>query len=188
MSKLDEAFAGLAAAFAELRSRWYVFGAQAAILHGVARATADIDVTLDPAEHETSVIAATLSAHGFSLRIEDPDFVAHTRVLPVVHVPTGVPVDVVLAGPGIEELFFARVVERTIGTVLVPVASPEDVIVMKILAGRPKDIEDVRGIVSAKPHLDVSSVRETLCLLEAALDQSDLSPLFEQVWSARRGR
>jgi hypothetical protein len=64
------------------------------------------------------------------------------------------------------------------------VISPEDLIVTKVLAGRPKDIEDVRGIVhERRASLDEGRVRRTLGLLEQALGQSDLLPAFERVWS-----
>lgn len=186
MSALAETLESLGASFGELGVSWYVFGAQAAILHGVARATADIDVTVDLGEEPTEVLARSLGAHGFVLRVPDDTFVAQTRVLPVTH-SSGVPVDVVLAGPGLEALFFDRVVFRTVGGVKVPVASAEDIIVMKVLAGRAKDLDDVRGIVSVKrATLDIEQVRETLRLLEGALDQSDLLPIFEQILVARR--
>jgi hypothetical protein len=132
MSGLAETLGSLSAAFGDLGARWYVFGAQAAILHGVARATADIDVTVDIGELATGVLAASLRAHGFALRVSDDAFVAQTRVLPVAHA-SGVPVDVVLAGPGLEALFFERLVFRKVGGVNVPVASAEDIIVMKVL-------------------------------------------------------
>jgi hypothetical protein len=186
-SKLVETFEALSATFEELAVRWYVFGAQAAIFHGITRATADIDVTVDAGDHPTADVAASLTAHGFTLRVADPAFVEQTRVLPVVHA-VGVPVDVVLAGPGIEELFFGRVVHRRVGQAEIPIASAEDIVIMKVLAGRPKDLEDVRGIISANRALDVSRVRETLLLLEGALDQSDLTPLFEGIWQASRKR
>ena len=172
MSGLVEALKSLAAAFAQLGVRWYVFGAQAAILHGAARATADIDVTVDLAEQTTEVLATALRAQGFALRFTDDAFVAQTRVLPVTH-SSGVPVDVVLSGPGLEELFFEGVVFRTVGGARVPVASAEDIIVMKVLAARAKDLDDVRAVVSAKGGtLDVARIRATLALLEEALDQS----------------
>ncbi len=54
------------------------------------------------------------------------------------------------------------------------------VIVTKILAGRPKDIDDVRGILrERKSSLNLDLIRETLGLLDQALDRSDLSPLLE---------
>ena len=186
MSGLDDTLKSLSASFSELGVRWYVFGAQAAILHGVARATADIDVTVDLGDHETGWLASSLRGHGFALRVSDDAFVAQTRVLPVAH-SSGVPVDVVLAGPGLEQLFFDRIVFRTIGGLTVPVASAEDIVVMKVLASRAKDLDDVRGIVSAKRgHLDIEQIRATLRLLEGALDQSDLLPVFERLLVARR--
>jgi hypothetical protein len=62
----------------------------------------------------------------------------------------------------------------------VPVARAEDIVVMKILAERPKDIEDVVSILAAHPDLDLDLVRSTLRLLEEALDQSDLLPALER--------
>jgi hypothetical protein len=89
---------------------------------------------------------------------------------------------VVLAGPGLEELFFDRLVHRSVGNLKIPVASAEDSIVMKILAGRAKDLDDVRAILSAKrATLDHETIEQTLLLLQGALDQSDLLPLFEQL-------
>ncbi len=62
----------------------------------------------------------------------------------------------------------------------VPVISPEDLIVSKVLAGRPKDLEDLRGILrERRESLDLEQIRETIGLLEQALGQSDLLPVFE---------
>ena len=181
--------AALAEAIAAVGARWYLFGAQAALIWGRPRLTADVDVTvrLDPEEPDALVRA--FAQRGFRLRV-DPgdDFVRRTRVLPFVFEPNGLPVDVVLAGPGLEELFLSRVVPVRVGSVIVPVISPEDLIVTKILAGRPKDVEDVRGILLERGgQLDLGTVRATLALLEAALGQSDLQPAFEaELARARR--
>ena len=113
--------AALAGALARLRARWYVFGAQAVVLWGRPRLTADIDVTvrMDPEEPERLVEA--LAAAGFSVRIgAPPDFVRLTRVLPFVHDASGLPLDIVLAGPGLEELFLSRAVPVTIGDLAYP--------------------------------------------------------------------
>lgn len=45
----------------------------------------------------------------------------------------------------------------------------------KVLAGRPKDLEDVRGVLLERlDTLDLAMIRGTLGLLEDALSQSDL--------------
>ena len=103
--------AALAEALGAIGARWYLFGAQAALIWGRPRLTADVDVTvrLDPEDPDALVRA--FAEHGFRLRV-DPrdDFVRRTRVLPFVFSPNGLPVDVVLAGPGLEELFLSRAV------------------------------------------------------------------------------
>jgi hypothetical protein len=174
-------FAAVAEALAAVGARWYLFGAQAALIWGRPRLTADVDVTVRLEPEDPDALVRAFARHGFRLRV-DPgdDFVRRTRVLPFVFEPNGLPVDVVLGGPGLEELFLSRAVPVRVGSVTVPVISPEDLIVTKILAGRPKDIEDVRGILLERvAQLDLATIRATLGLLEAALGQSDLQPAFE---------
>jgi hypothetical protein len=85
--------------------RWCVFGAQAVVLHGVPRLSADVDVTLALVPDAPERFADEMRAAGFELRVDDPEFVRRTRVMPFVHDPTGMPLDVVLAGSGLEEEF-----------------------------------------------------------------------------------
>lgn len=109
-------------------------------------------------------------------------FTERTRVIPFVHTPTALPLDIVLAGPGIEDQFFDRAQSREVEGTIVRLASPEDLIVMKLLAGRPKDVEDVSAIVAAYGDgLDTEYIERTLALLEDALAQNDLRPTFRQI-------
>lgn len=188
-SPVAEIFAALDRAFRDLGGRWYLFGAQAALLYGVTRVTADVDVTFDPGGREIDEIVRRLATAGFSSRTADPRAMAdRMRVLPVVHVDTAIPVDIILAGPGLEMLFLSRVEMHEIGGLRVPVARAEDLIAMKILAGRPKDFEDVVAVLAAAPRVDLGLVRETLALLEQALSRSDLVPHLEQAIARARGR
>lgn len=190
-SPVVELLAHLAAGLQEIDAPWYLFGARAAILHGVARLTADVDVTVRLPDSTTGdMLARALERHGFRLRVSEPDFVARTRVMPFVHEATGLPLDVVLAGPGLEDQFFERVVIREVDGLRVPVASAEDVVVMKVLAGRPKDQDDVVAIAAAQGEtLNERAVRTTLEALERALAQNDLVPAFDAALArARRVR
>ena len=74
--------------------RWCVFGAQAVVVYGVPRLSADVDVTLALVPDAPERFARDMQAAGFSLRVSDPDFVRRTRVMPFVHEPTGMPLDV----------------------------------------------------------------------------------------------
>jgi hypothetical protein len=179
-SPVGELLADLAAALGPTGVGWYLFGAQAAIVYGAARLTADVDVTVRLPDSMSSLqLSQHLANRGFEPRISDPAFIERTRVIPFAHVATTLPLDVVLAGPGIEDQFLSRLQVHTIEDVQVHVASPEDVILMKILAGRPKDLEDVRSVVAALgARLDSDYIERTLKMLEEALSQSDLLPAW----------
>jgi hypothetical protein len=159
---------------------WYVFGAQVAILWGRPRLTEDVDITVRLRYEDVTAFCRDMEKAGFQLKVSDPEFLARTRILPFLYVPSLLPLDVVLAGPGIEDQFFQRAVRVEIGDITAPVASPEDLIVMKILAGRTKDIDDVQAVLAERSAtLDMPYIRSTLAALEQALDQSDMLPLLE---------
>jgi hypothetical protein len=161
---------------------WYLFGAQAVIAYGVPRLSADVDVTLRLTPDAPDRFAEEMASTGFQLRVADPEFVRRTRVMPFVHVATGMPVDVVLAGSGLEDEFLARTRILDIGGAAVPTIDREDLIIAKVLAGRPKDLEDARGVwrIHAR-ELDEQRIASVLRQLEEALGQSDLLPAFESI-------
>jgi hypothetical protein len=185
-----ELLRGLTAVLDRLGAAWYVFGAQAVLLWGRPRFTADIDVTVRMDPEDPRRLVDALERAGFTLRVAADDaFVARTRVLPFIHTETHWPLDIVLAGPGLEEQFIARAVIVDLGGVRVPVIRAEDLIVTKVLAGRPKDIEDVRSVLLERvDRLDLASIRETLRLLEEALSLGDLLPVFEAELANVRSR
>jgi hypothetical protein len=159
-----------------------LFGAQAVQIWGIPRLSADVDVTIRLRSQGVGPFVAAMRDAGFTMRVPDPEgFSAEMRVLPFLHEASRIPLDAILAGPGPEEEFLARARVVAIEGVRVPVISPEDLVVTKILAGRPKDLEDVRGILrQAGAKFEPERVRSLLTSLEAALDRSDLRPLFEE--------
>jgi hypothetical protein len=109
--------------------------------------------------------------------------------MPFVHQATGMPLDVVLAASGLEDDFLARAVEVDVDGTIVPVIHLEDLIIAKILAGRPKDIEDVRNLWRVHcSTADRSRITHVLTTLEEALAQSDLVPAFEAIVEDQRPR
>lgn len=75
-------------------------------------------------------LVACLRQAGFRARFSGAKFIEQTRVLPVVHGETGIAADLVLSGPGLEELFLKRSVQHKLGDVRLPVARLEDVVAM----------------------------------------------------------
>ena len=167
--------------------RWYLFGAQAVVAYGVPRFSADVDVTVQLEPEQPERFIHDMEAGGFQLRVDDPDFVRRTRVMPFVHVATGMPLDVVLAGSGLEDEFLARAAATDIAGVSVPLIHLDDLLIAKSLAGRPKDIEDARTLWRLHgPRVDRRRIRRLLRSLEEALGQSDLLSAFEAI--AAEGR
>ena len=184
-SPIAELLADLGRAFAAAGIDWYLFGAQAAICYGVARLTADVDVTARVPPTVDAGWIEIIESHGFTRRFTDAGFTRRSRVIPIVHHATGLPVDIVLAGPGLEEQFLARAAMQRIDDVEVPVIDISDLVVLKVLAGRPKDVEDLAVLIRLnEASIDHARVRAVLRDLENALGQSDLLRTFEAV---RRG-
>lgn len=175
-SPIFDLFRDLNAALSTLQVRWYVFGAQAAILYGSSRLTADADATVMLEPDATDELLRLLFKNGF--RARSPQFkemAEQQRVVLLLHESSGVPLDLVLGGRGIEEEFCSRVVLHDMGGDQIPVISPEDLIAVKILAGRAKDMEDVKAVLDAnRGRLNLDLVATTLRRLELALDRSDL--------------
>jgi hypothetical protein len=173
------AFADLARA---AKLRWYVFGAQAVNVHGFPRATADLDITIDLGARTPASLVRALREAGFVPRFADEHFVATTRVIPVVHRDSALPIDVVLAGPGLEQQFLDEVELHRIGRRSIPILSLENLIVTKMLAGRTRDLEDVRELI-ARRSVDHARIEALLELIEDALGQSDLRPAYRKLRS-----
>ena len=169
------------AAFASKeRLRWYVFGAQAVAFYGVQPNSADLDITIDLGERMMAALVEPLARAGFVARFADAAFAAATRVFPLVHESSGWPVDLILAGPGLEQLFLDNVRMHQVARRSIRVLAPEHLIVTKLLAQRPKDLEDIRGMLRVST-IDHAIVDELLAQLEEALGQSDLRPLYTRL-------
>jgi hypothetical protein len=92
------------------------------------------------------------------------------------------------AGSGLEDEFLDRARAVDVGGAIVPLIDPEDLIIAKVLAGRPKDMEDAHGLWRLRGReLDVGRIRGTLRLLEEALTQSDLLSAFESILGRASG-
>lgn len=188
---VSRALVDLARAFEALGVQWYVFGAQAVIAAGVPRLTADIDVTVAVPSGGPMALLTALERSGLRLReVGDvATFIAETRVIPVVHVASNVPVDVVLAGPGPEEDMMERAQLRQVGPAQIPFVDLADLIALKILAGRDKDLEDVRLLIRASPpELSLDIARQRVAHLGALIDDSTLLTTFDRVVGAQRRR
>ena len=67
-------------------------------------------------------------------------------------------------------------------------ATPEDLVVMKMVAHRPQDLIDVESILDAQPRVDLRRVRRWLSEFAAALETPELLEVLEAILARRRRR
>jgi hypothetical protein len=128
-----------------------VIGGQAVLVYGEPRLTRDIDITLGVDVDELERVQKAIAALRLSPLSEDPrSFVQSTHVLPLLHVESGIRIDLIFSFSTYEREALKRVDTRRILGNEVPYASIEDVLIHKMVAGRPRDIEDVRGILARR--------------------------------------
>jgi hypothetical protein len=156
-----------------------VIGGQAVLLYGEPRLTRDIDVTLGVGTDRLNSVLALLGE--IPLRPLPPDlevFVGRTMVLPALHEASGVRVDLIFSFTPFEHEAIARARAVPLGGQQVRFASPEDVIILKIFAGRPRDLEDVAAIVRNQPELDRAYIRRWLEEFDAGSEKPEFLARF----------
>lgn len=141
----------IAALSRELKTRsigFMLIGGQAVLAHGEPRLTEDIDLTLAATPERTADLVAVCGALGLTPIPSDVSaFVAETFVLPARHVLTGFRVDFIFSSTSYERSAIGRAVLIAIAGESVPFAAAEDLVIHKLFAARPRDLEDVAGIV-----------------------------------------
>lgn len=101
---------------------------------------ADVPAVLVDLARTFRALVDGLLEHGFALR-EVGDvrrFIADTRVVPAVHRRSRLPVDVVIAGPGLEEEMRSRARMRVVRRTRIPFVDLADLVVLEVLASARK--------------------------------------------------
>lgn len=156
-----------------------VIGGIAATFRGEARFTADVDLVVGIDLEEALQLLARLPNSPFQPLFPDVEEVLQTSfLLPLRHSTTHVSVDIAVGMSGFERQAISRASEIELPDCRLPVVSAEDLILMKLLASRPRDTDDVRNIMLRQgPALDWNYLLEIGQQLQQAVDQDLLSEL-----------
>ena len=170
----------LAQALERAHIPYMVIGGQAVLVYGEPRLTRDIDVTLNLEPVQLPLVMGVVQRMDLRVLVENPAaFVEKTWVLPTWHESSGLRVDFIFSWTPYEAQAIDRARTVAIGGVPVRFAAPEDLIIHKILAGRPRDLEDVRTILR-KQSVDIAYIRRWLPLF-ADVAEHDIVEVFEQL-------
>jgi hypothetical protein len=164
-----------------------LIGGIAASMLGRARLTQDVDALVFIPEVEWAMAISTAADHGIVPRIEDPlQFARRSRMLLLMHSASKIDIDVSLGGLSFEREALERAQVHQMGAVRLRLPSVEDLLIMKAFAHRPKDMEDIKGLLDAHPEADLSRVRQWVKEFATAMTMPDLLEDFEKIVARRK--
>jgi len=167
----SELLARIAEALDSAKIRYMVIGGQAVILYGEPRATKDIDITLGAGIDRLGDVERAVASLGLRPLVDPATFTQETMVLPCADPSTGIRIDFILSNSEYERQALGRARAVRLEGADVRFASVEDLIVHKIVAGRARDLEDVRRVLSKNPAADTKYIESWLEKFSATLGE-----------------
>jgi len=163
---------------------YMIIGGQAVLLYGEPRMTRDIDVTLGLGTDRLGDLLGVIRKLALKPLPDDLEsFVKETMVLPTLDENSGIRVDFIFSFTPYEKEAIKRARKVMILGQEVNFASPEDLIIHKIFAGRPRDLEDVKSVLQKNPGLDARYIRNWLQQFVEASEGKHFVKTFEDLFS-----
>lgn len=148
-----------------------IIGGQAALLYREPRFTNDIDITLGVGIEDSDILIQLCHELDFKILVDNHlDFLSQTMVLPVIDQISNFRIDFIFSFTQYERNAIERANIVNIDGSDVCFCSLEDIIILKVFAGRPRDIDDVKTIIRKNPDFDKKLVIEDLNVLGNAVD------------------
>lgn len=189
VAPLRAALGDIVAWLRDQRVSGVLIGGVAASILGRPRVTRDVDVLAMLEEGRWAEFLNVGERFGLAPRRSDClAFAQESRVLLLRHQSSGIDVDVVFGSLAFEQETVDRAEWVEAAGLRLPLPAPEDLIVMKALAGRPRDMADVEGLLDANPRLDRKRILDLLRPLAAALDMPDIADDLEAMLRRREAR
>lgn len=152
-----------------------IIGGVATSLLGTPRLTADVDAMLLLDIDNLPELMRVAHQEGLIPRIENVEaFVSQSRVLLLQHQASGINVDISLGLLPFEYEAVERSQLHQAGSLQIRLPTPEDLIILKAVAHRPKDLQDIREMVSRHPHLDTKRIKNWVESFAQVLEMPEL--------------
>jgi len=160
---------------AKFDNRGVIIGGIAVGFLGRPRFTEDVDAMFLLSTQDIPKFLEAAKNENIGPRIPNADeFARKNRVLLLRHIPTETHIDISLGIMPFEEEMVERSIVQSTTTLSVRLPSPEDLIIMKAVAHRPKDLEDIRTIVDKNPHLDLPRIEKWVKQFAEVLEMPSL--------------
>lgn len=160
---------------AQTNSQGIIIGGIAVSLLGRARFTEDIDAIIFTDEERLPEFLEIAKKYSLIPRINNvEEFASRTRVLLLQYAPDMLNVDISLGALPFEKEAMERSQLVKSGGVSFRIPTPEDLVIMKALARRPKDYEDIRGIVLLHPDMDKKRIEHWVRQFASTLEMPEI--------------
>ena len=150
-----------------------VIGGQAVLLYGEPRLTRDIDIALGIGVNGLNKIKKIVSIIGLKILVKK-EFVEKNMVLPTIEEKSGIRVDFIFSFSPYERQAIERGKDIRLGRTFVRFASLEDVVIHKVIAGRARDLEDIRSILLKNPTYNSGDIVKWLKEFDDSLGENFL--------------
>ncbi|HEU4369110.1 MAG TPA: nucleotidyl transferase AbiEii/AbiGii toxin family protein [Methylomirabilota bacterium] len=162
---------------------WMITGGVAVIAHGVPRYTADVDATVAASSEPLERVFEVLAGRRIVPRIDGAlEFARERQVLLLRHEPSGVDLDVSLAWLPFEVEAIRRSETRDYAGVTIRIPRPDDLVIYKVVAARPRDYDDVERLLMLHgPSLDLRHVTTTVREFADALEDAGRIDTLERL-------
>ena len=155
--------------------RGVIIGGVAASLLGRPRLTVDLDAVILLNIKELPRLMTAAAEAGMTTRVPDAeDFARKNRVLLLRHESSGINIDISLGILPFESEMIERAQDFRLGARHIRLPTPEDLIIMKAIAHRPKDIEDIKSVAASHPALDKARIQFWLDQFGSVLELPNL--------------
>lgn len=180
--KLDKSLEPFRAAIESLQRLLNKYNDRGVIIGGIAvgflgkpRFTADIDAVFLLSTQEIPTFLQFARSENIIPRVQNAEeFARKNRILLLRHQPTETDIDISLGILPFEEEMVERGATQSLANLSIRLPTPEDLIIMKAIAHRPKDLEDIRTIAEKNPDLDVQRISRWVNAFAEVLEQPDL--------------
>jgi hypothetical protein len=145
---VNEDFLDLLAALVHEEARFLVVGAHAMAVHGVVRATGDLDVWIAPDAANAERVFAALVRFGApvkALGLESRTLQRADQVVQIGLPPRRIDIMTSITGVGFEDAWASRV-EHSLGPLAVPFLGRRELVQNKRATGRAKDLADLEAL------------------------------------------
>ena len=160
---------------AQFKHQGVIIGGIAASLLGTPRFTADLDAVFLLSVDDIPRLLQEAARQGIEPRIPDAEaFARKNRVLLLRHTTSGTDIDLSLGILPFEYEMVERSSLVNVGALQLRLPTPEDLIIMKAIAHRPKDLADIEAIAASHPDLDEERIRDWVEQFGEALDLPEL--------------